>query len=130
MKTYAIKDKKGFQLGFEIDNIYIGIDKIVELLSTVNNVSNIRKRRLFDLRNEFHIEFDYAGIQFVVWEPYGDSSRYWICPMNMQNKADMSDIENAFKEYKSPILIKLFGDIVSLKFIEEIRKIINRGKNE
>jgi hypothetical protein len=123
MKTYPLKDDNGFQFGFEIDNVYIGISKIAKLLSAVNNVSSIMQRRLFDFRNVNHIEFDYWGNPFIVMEPFGDNSRYWICPRNKPDYTiDISNIEVIFKQYKPPFFIKLLGDIISLNFIDFKKK--------
>ena len=117
MKTYSLEDENGFQFGFEIDNIYIGLGKIIRLLSTLGGISKIKRRRLFDCKNEYHIEFDYLGEKIVVLEPYGDNSRYLIYPKETPDcKIDISEIENAFKQYKPPILIKIIGDLISLNF--------------
>ncbi len=118
MKTYPLKDDdNGFQFGFEIDNIYIGLNKIVTILSYIEGVSNIKRRRLFDFSNKNHIKFNYLGSKFAVCEPYGDNSRYWIAPLDKINsQIDVSDIEDAFKKYNIPILKKMIGDMFSLNF--------------
>jgi hypothetical protein len=37
-----------------------------------------------------------------VWEPYADSSRYWIGPNTSDKEAiDISTIEMAFRDYRS-----------------------------
>lgn len=123
MKTYPLKDQNEFQFGFEIENVYISLKKIVNLLSTIDNVSNIRQRRLFDFTNENLIEFDYMGDRFIVFEPFGDNSRYWICPYQKSNrKVDITRIENVFEQYHPPIINKLLGDLISLNFRKQGNK--------
>jgi hypothetical protein len=125
MKTYPLKDKNGFQIGFEIENVYISLRKIVKLLSTIKEVSDIKPRRLFDFRNENHIEFDYTGNDFVVMEPFGDNSRYWIGPKGEPDtKVDVSDIENVFIQYSPSIFIEFLGDLISLN----LKKLLKIGK--
>ncbi len=120
METYPINTNDGTKIGFEIDLVYIGSKRIAQLLSKLDGVTNVRRRRMFDSNKEFHVEFDLYGEAFVVWEPYGDSSRYWICPKdkNLLGQIDISNLEAAFINYEPPILIKIFGSLLSLKFIK------------
>ncbi|MBI5102094.1 MAG: hypothetical protein HZB33_09715 [Nitrospirae bacterium] len=122
MKTYTIKDNDGKPFAFEIDNVYfVSLRKLVKILSSLEGIRNIKARRLFE-RKENHIEFEYSGDNFVVWEPFGDNSRYWIGPKNTENKSDkITEIEEIFKNYKPPLPIKLFGDLISLNFKELFR---------
>ena len=128
METYPVEDNDGLQLGFEIDLVYIGPRKIEQLLSTVDGVTNIQRRKLFAPDKEIHVEFDYLGEKFVVWEPYGDSSRYWIYPKEKQpvKKIDISELEAVFMRYKPPIIVKILGDLLSLNFKKLLR--LDRGK--
>jgi len=123
MKTYPLKDKNDSQIGFEAESVYISVRKILKLLSTTNKISNIKSRRLFDFSNENHIEFDYAGNTFVVMEPFGDNSRYWIGPKDKPNKkVDLSELETIFERHKPSFLIELMGDLISLKFKKLLRR--------
>ncbi|MCP5005046.1 MAG: hypothetical protein GY941_14095 [Planctomycetes bacterium] len=117
MKTFPIKDETGNQIGFEIENAYIGVNKIVNLLSTITSVSNIKRRKLFDFKDENHIEFKFLGFDCIVWEPYGDNSRYWIGPKEeKKKKVDILVIENTFKTYIPPFYVKFIGCMISLNF--------------
>ena len=123
METYPIKDNNELQFGFEIDKVYIGPKKIAQLLLEVPAVTNIECRRMFDFGNEIHVEFEYLSEKFVVWEPHGDSSRYWICPRNKQplGEIDISALEWVFKQYRPSFFVKFLGDILSLNFIKRLR---------
>jgi hypothetical protein len=71
---------------------------------------------IFGLEN--YIEFIYKRKAFIVWEPYADSSRYWIGPKDDANKKiDLGAIESVFRQYRPSIVIKLLGDLVSFKFL-------------
>ena len=122
MKTYTIKDNNGNPFAFEIDNVYIGVRKLTKILSSLEGIRNIKTRRLFERNKENHIEFEYSGVPFVIWESYGDSSRYWIGPKDTEKKsAKITDIEEILKNYKPPLLIKLLGDVISLNLKEIFR---------
>ena len=118
METYPIKDNDGFQHGFEIEVVYVSPKKISKILSKVDGVTNIQNRKMFDMGNEIHIEFDFLGEKFVVWEPYGDSSRYWLClkDKHSTSRPDISRLEKAFVQYNPPAIVRLFGDLISLNF--------------
>ena len=117
MKIYHLYKNNGSKFGFEIENVYISTKKIAKLLTTIKGVTNIKSRKLFDFGNEYHIEFDYNKYKFVVWEPFSDNSRYWIClKEDLSIEVDISDLENVFIKYNPPILVKIIGDILSLKF--------------
>ncbi len=118
MDTYTIIDgKKMFSFAFEIENIYIGIGTVVEILNSVEKVSNVVARKRFTKFNDVHIEFKYSNHDYIVWEPYGDNSRYWIGPIDTETIVnDIEVIENAFKDYSLPWYREIIGNIVSLSF--------------
>jgi hypothetical protein len=123
MKTYTIKDNNGNPFAFEIDNVYISLRKLSKLLSSMEGIRNLKVRRLFEMHKENHIEFEYNGDFFVVWEPFGDNSTYWIGPKDTEKKSDkIQDIEAIIKSYKLPRPIKFMGDLISLNFREIFRR--------
>jgi hypothetical protein len=101
-----------------LENAYIRPGKIAELLAQVDGVSDVRTRKLFGSSPDIHVEFKCLGTDFVVYEPFGDSSRYWIGPKGEQNYFSVSieKIEEIFKRYQLSILIKIFGDVLTLNF--------------
>ena len=114
MITYPISGDGVPVRAFEIENVYIGLKQISELLKSVSGVSDVRMRKLFSGNSVIHIEFSYLDTDCIVWEPYGDSSRYWIGPKDDKSSAvDMKNIQSAFDGYKTPILKKLVGDLIS-----------------
>lgn len=119
MKTFPLTDENGSQFGFSIESVYIGIRTISKLLSMRKNISIIKSRKLFDVNNEIHIEFDYEGERFIVWEPFSDNSQYLIMPKDKINRnTDISELEGIFLNYKPPVILKVFGDILSMKCIK------------
>ncbi len=55
-----------------------------------------------------------------MWEPYGDNSDYWIGPKEasliLRDSSQLREIEEVFKRYRPPLLLKILGDLVSLNF--------------
>ena len=123
MNTNLLRNRDGGTFGFEIENFYIGIRKIATLLCTIQGVSNIRVRKLFSKDADIHVEFTYMGRPFMVWEPHGDASRYWICPKDETNEnIDVGALESVFKQYRPPLVIKVLGDLVSFKFLAPLKR--------
>jgi hypothetical protein len=122
MNTYEITDKDGTAFAFEIDNVYIGPRKIAKLLTSTDGVTKVKVRKPFDFGNENRLEFEYLGGNFVVWEPFGDNSRYWIGPKDAKERLpQIAAIERIFAKYKPPRLVKFIGDLISLSFREMFR---------
>ena len=118
METYKLKTDDGLQFGFAIENFYISSYKIAKVLSEVNGINGVKKRKLFERRpdNEYRLEFEYLGESFLIVEPFGDNSQYWIIPKDRDRLSKkIGDIEEVFRHYRPPILIKLLGDLISLK---------------
>lgn len=121
MQTFPIVTREGRITAFEVISVYIGPNAIVRLLATVDGVTDVRPRKLFGESPETHVQFKYRGEQYVVWEPYGDNSRYWIGPREPNdNVAEPADIEQAFKRYRSPLWRLVLGDILTLNIVRRI----------
>ena len=124
METYPLidKTKNNYQIAFEIENAYIGVGTIVRLLAGIIGITDIRKRKPFIGSSEIHVEFKYLNRDYIVWEPYGDSSRYWIGPKNPDECTDdIGIIDNTFKCYRPPFYRTVFGDILSFRLFKARR---------
>ena len=50
--------------------------------------------------DEHRAYFHFHGVPFVVWEPFGDNSRYWIGPANQDAQPpDLGPLIRAFEEH-------------------------------
>jgi hypothetical protein len=128
MKTYPIFDENtGDVLAFEIEHIYVSNSVVTRILSQVPEVSDIRVRKMFSKWQEIHVWFKYQEGDFVVWEPYGDSSRYWIGPKdNMDASVHLGDVMAAFEKYQPPLLIEVIGDVISFKIPSSVRRVLEK----
>lgn len=118
MRTFPIVNEQKVVFAFEIENVYIGSRTIARLVRSVLGVTDVRVRKPFTGSAEVHVEFQYHNQPYVVWEPFGDSSRYWIGPDDPDVSSPSIDaIERVFREYRPGLLRRVFGDVVSLKFI-------------
>ena len=65
------------------------------VLCSVPGVAGFRKQWF----NEYRFIFTFLGRDCLVWEPWGDSSRYWIGPVVKEPPLDMRPVEGAFKRF-------------------------------
>ena len=79
MRTYPIEDDSGTILAFEIDAQLIGWG-LARVLRRIEGVSDVRPRKWWVGSADVHMRFNYRGREYVVWEPFGDNSRWWIGP--------------------------------------------------
>jgi hypothetical protein len=81
MTTYDLKDQHGRVFAFEIDNGLLDRRGFVRIVQSLPGVRLTREPTPWRLSiDEQFCEFDFRGVHFTVWEPFGDSDRYWIGP--------------------------------------------------
>lgn len=119
MKTYPIIVKDGSRVfAFEVENIYVSLAAVVRLVSEVDGVTDVAPRSMFSKSSDIHVQFKFHGQPYIVWEPYGDSSRYWIGPKEEVNDVgDIAVLENVFIHYRPPLYRSLLGDVLTFRFV-------------
>ena len=111
MKTYPIKREDGSIHAFEIPSTWISMHAIKKILSSIPGVTSINRK----LNSDDRLEFMYNNEAWVVNEPWGDNSRYWIGPINTDNHSiSATSINSAFVEYQS-LLKRLASSIAHAK---------------
>ena len=99
MRTYPIRDEAGITFAFEALALLFG-RRFARKLETIDGVSNVRPRRRWVGLPDVHIQFSYRGRECIAWEPYGDSSRWWIGPENTEPPHwDLSELEKAVARF-------------------------------
>jgi hypothetical protein len=100
LKTYPIRRSDGFLHAFEVGNAFISMGAIRRVLRSVDGVSSIRRQ----FRSDDRLTFSVNGVPWVVHEPWGDNSRYWIGPKDSKDHSfDVDPIHEAFARYRSPL---------------------------
>ncbi len=117
MNTYPVEDEKGRLYAIEVENAYVGVRTLAHLLGTVDGVSEVEPRKPFSRSGDVRGTFRFAGADFMIVEPFGDSSRYWIGPADDRTeKRDITPMEARLRAYKPPLLRKVVGDLITLNF--------------
>ena len=66
------------------------------LLESVEGVTNVRRNWF----NDDRFSFCFLGRACVVNEPWGDNSRYWIGPANLEPPLDIRPVHEAFRGFR------------------------------
>lgn len=117
MKTFPVASDDGkLQVGFEIENAYATPSEVAGVLRAIAGVSEIRRGGSWLSSTDIRLTFSFNGKPFVVLEPFGDNSRYFIGP-ELQAPADdqIEIIENAFRAYRPSVARQLAGDVLTLR---------------
>ncbi len=98
MKTYDLHDAEGRLYAFEVSNVLLGRRGAVRVIRSIPGARVTRTPAALSwLREETFCEFEIDGVRFVVWEPFGDSSRYWIGPEPVGSRPQLDQIRSAFQ---------------------------------
>ena len=96
MRTYPHIREDASVAYFEISNSFPwSLGPMRRVLCSVPGVAGFRKQWF----NEYRFIFTFLGRDCLVWEPWGDSSRYWIGPVVKEPPLDMRPVEGAFKRF-------------------------------
>jgi hypothetical protein len=80
MRTHPILDSNGNLCAFEVSNLLLGAATIGRILRKQLGAT-IPYRPWWNLNvGDVRLEFTLNSLDFVVIEPFGDNSRYWIGP--------------------------------------------------
>lgn len=118
METFPVLTKEGARSpAFEIETAYFAVSTIAQLVRQVEGVTEVRTVATASTSDDIRVEFSYLGRPYIVWEPYGDSSRFWIGPKDgVEAGGDSTAIEQAFLCYQPPLYRKIIGDVLTLRF--------------
>jgi hypothetical protein len=97
MKTYPFETEGGIVKAFEISNAFPwSLGAMRSVLESVAGVTGFRRNWF----NEDRFSFVFLGRACVVNEPWGDNSRYWIGPTEMEPSLDMGPVHEAFRRFR------------------------------
>lgn len=100
MKTFDVRDMQGRLLAFEVSNTWLSRRKCCIIISRIPGVEIVRKPKLlsfFSGEEEF-CEFKIGTHNFIVWEPFGDSNRYYIGEANQASVDEIKILKEYFEQ--------------------------------
>ena len=95
--VYEIKDPDGRVFAFEVENSRLGRRAVCKVLARIPGCRIVRRPKFLSwLRESEFCQFEVEGITFVVEEPFGDNSRYWIGPRPPRWVSQIAAVRQAF----------------------------------
>ena len=89
MKTYDLKDGDGQLYAFEVGSLLFrnGVSHILRRIPGVSIVWAPSRFKAPSGAVDAFCEFELEDVRFIVCEPWGDNSRYWVGPKVDDGKA-------------------------------------------
>jgi len=97
MKTYPLLRDDGSLAAFEVTSTWATFGLLYRVLLSVEGIANVRRHYFSDDR----ISFLYREEPFIVHEPWGDNSRYWVGSREV-SALDITPVHEAFQRYQGP----------------------------
>lgn len=103
MRIYEDRNRNGQLRSFEVSNTTLGRRDVVRILRRIPEVTILREpKQLFSwFREDEFCTFEIGGTKFLVEEPYGDNSRYWIGGPRQNDKLEI--VAQAFRAQRWPL---------------------------
>ena len=98
MEVSDIVDPEKRVLAFEVSKgLTLDRRRVVKVVEAIHGVTITRRPKLIEsLDHEEFCEFTLDGAEFVAWEPFNDSDRYWIGPKSHQWTEVIDRVRDAF----------------------------------
>lgn len=107
MKTYELLDEDGRFFAFEVGNSGLGRRGVCQVVEAIPGAKIMRRPKFLSwFREEEFCEFVVDGKKFIAWEPYDDSSRYWIGPEPIEPLPQTQKVREAFDAFRESPLFR------------------------
>ncbi|NOX60267.1 MAG: hypothetical protein GXP29_15605 [Planctomycetes bacterium] len=118
MKTFDVEDSQSRLIAFEIENAGIGRRGVCALISSIPNTEVTRSPKLLSwFREDAFCEFVVDGEPYIVEEPFGDNSRYWIGPKSPRWLPQTEGLRDAVAQHPESQLLRWLGFAVGVAFV-------------
>lgn len=128
LRIYTHNEDASESPGFEVENIYVGLNAIFHMLNPIPGVSDVRKRKIFCRWGSVRLRFKFMGDDYIVDEPFDDNSRYWVGPVDPGNLRDITPLKSAFIKYEPGLVRRVIGDVLTLKFVRSLLRWISTAR--
>ena len=100
MRVYDINPSNKGLVAFEI-SAWLGRRRATRVVSGIPGVRILRRPRFFArLREEVFCEFELKHQKFNIWQPLGNSSRFWIGSSSGTSSSVLLLVRQAFIDYQ------------------------------
>ncbi|MCV2371423.1 hypothetical protein, partial [Roseateles oligotrophus] len=100
MRVHILPAADGTPFAFEVGNLLLTRGQACRVVESIPGAEIVRRSRLFRDTSDF-CEFRIGDDVFVIEEPFGDNSRYWIGPKNPEGSSSIGVVRRAFESHES-----------------------------
>ncbi len=100
MRTHILPNTDGAPYAFEISNLLLTRNQACKLVEVIPGAVVVRRSRLFRDTDDF-CEFKIGDAVFLIEEPFGDNSRYWVGPKDGKPTSSLDVVRSAFEAHES-----------------------------
>jgi hypothetical protein len=107
VRIHDLNTEDGRLRAFEVTNTFLSRGQACRIVEKIPGAQLVRKSRLFGNTEDF-CEFTLAGETFLIEEPFGDNSRYWIGSKRPTQNSSLLQVRAAFASHnqlKLPLLL-------------------------
>lgn len=132
MRIFDIHDADGRLYAFEVSNTLLGRRQACKIAARIAGSTLIKTSRLFRDSDDF-CEFEIGGTTYLISEPFGDNSRFWIGPKVPPTGSHLGVIRAAFgrhRWWRSPLQTPMFwvALVALLAGANQVQRFINQDR--
>lgn len=101
MRVFEHRSEDGRLRGFEVENFWLTRRGVARIVQSIPGVRLIHATSSWWGRDDF-CEFELNAVRFLVEEPFGDNSRYWIGPLEPGHEAELGVVRDRFLNLARP----------------------------
>jgi hypothetical protein len=119
MRVYDLKAEDGSLRAFEVENTLLTRGRACRIAKSIPGVVLIRQSRLFRDTDDF-CEFTLAGETYIIEEPFGDNSRYWIGGKEASQSSSLQQVRVAFERHNTlepPLRVLVVASLAVLGWV-------------
>ena len=95
MRIHDLNTEDGRVCAFEVSNSFLSRRQACRIVQKIPGAVLLRRSRLFRDTDDF-CEFTLAGEAFIISEPFGDNSRYWVGTKGSTPALSLPEVRAAF----------------------------------
>ena len=100
MYIYDLHAEDGSLRAFEVENILLSRRRACKIVESITGATIVRRTRIFRDTDDF-CEFTLDGFNFIIEEPFGDNSRYWVGSKDAAGSTVLPKVREAFQNHKT-----------------------------
>src|SRR4051812_9120092 len=78
MTLFEIRDEQGRLVAFQVSSVFVSRRQVARIVRSIPGARTTFSPRFFSWPQAVVCKFEIDGGNFLVEEPFGDNSRYWI----------------------------------------------------